>query len=460
MLIFFSQEASRYSDQYSTLFQIKQFQSFSDWENEKIKPSAFIVEGNDATYVISILNNIRGDSELYTALSFLTEYVGELASSLSDGLLPQPESLQQEIIRFAEFDGSYRNNDLSLYHHGRLIKYMWLRPDFILQPIHEWQRTRFYYYPLLESLSRDKFDTFEMLSNLANAKMLEPVELIDRQKECTYCRSSHLSFVDVCPNCQAIDIELQASLHCFTCGCVDVQEKFLREGTLVCPKCQTQLRHIGSDYDRPIENHACRSCNYTFIDGDVLVRCAMCQKEMAPIDLVSNKIQSWRLSDRGRLIAIRSEDFDIGTCFGQIDFISCELFLHDLDWLLVMSRRYPDVNFSLFGIYFVNLTELLEQLGHTRLLLMLESFAERLRKLLRTPDLSTRTSENMLWILLPNTDENGLDGFQKRVEHNIKLLLEDSEMKLDYRFLCVPSTHIPGKETAELLLARLRGELL
>jgi GGDEF domain-containing protein len=288
---------------------------------------------------------------------------------------------------------------------------------------------------------------------------MEALALVDRQRECMHCRSSHLSFIDVCPNCSAIDIKLQASLHCFTCGCVDAQDKFMHSGSLVCPKCHTHLRHIGSDYDRPLENYRCQACSQTFIEGDVRVRCATCEKEMNPGDLILNEIHTWRLSDKGRTIAFRGEVFDLSSGFDQLDFISRDLFVHDLDWMMVMARRYPSINFSLFGIYFANLPDLAELLNHARLLQMLESFAQRLRNLLRTPDLSTRTSENMLWLLLPNTDEQGLSGFHKRMENNINLLLEESGQKLDFRFISVSSRKLSDKENAELLLARLFGEL-
>lgn len=186
----------------------------------------------------------------------------------------------------------------------------------------------------------------------------------------------------------------------------------------------------------------------------------MCKKEMESSELIQNDIRNWRLSDKGRTIAFRGEVFDLSAGFNQLDFIPRELFIHDLDWMMVTSRRYPSVNFSLFGIYFANLPDLIELFNHARLLQMLEFFAQQLRSLLRTPDLSTRTAENMLWLLLPNTDEQGLTGFHKRIENSMKLLLEESEHTLDFRFVSLPSHKLSGKENAELLLARLYGELL
>ncbi len=460
MLIFFSQEKTDLPDHYRDLFEVRHFNDFSDWGKNRVNSSAFIIVGKDQQYSSSLLRKIRRDDEVFASLCFAADPVAPFDNFLLDGQLPQPPALLEAVNQVEDLLKSLKSNDTYITHQGRLIKYLWLRPNFIIQSHHDWQHPRFYRYPLLEALSQDGSDSFEWLRNLANNKIIEASAMIDRQRECAYCRSAHLSFVDICPNCLSIDIKQQASLHCFTCGCVDVQDKFMHSGTLVCPKCHTHLRHIGSDYDRPIENYRCQSCSQTFIEGDVQVRCAMCEKEMQPSELVLNEIHSWRLSDKGRTIAFRGEAFDLSSGFDQLDFISRELFIHDLDWMMVTSRRYPNVHFSLFGIYFANLPDLVELFNHARLLQMLESFAQRLRSLLRTPDLSTRTAENMLWLLLPSTDEQGLSGFQKRIESSMNALLEESEYKLDFRFIGISSQNISAKENAPLLLARLAGELL
>ncbi|UJP05067.1 MAG: GGDEF domain-containing protein [Nitrosomonas sp.] len=460
MLIFFSQEADSLAAQYKDSFAVQQLSDFAAWERNRIVPAAFVIAGSDKQYFSSIAGKIRRDSEVFASLCFSTELITSPDNALLDGLLPPAVDLQKAIDTTNDLLKSLKGKENYLTHQGRLIKYLWLRPHLVLQPQHEWNNPRFYRYPLLEALSLDQADSFEWLRNLTNAKILEAVSLVDRQRECMYCRSSHLRFIDICPNCSAIDIKLQPSLHCFTCGCVDAQDKFLQSGSLVCPKCHTHLRHIGSDYDRPLENYHCQACHQSFMEGDVQVRCAMCEKEMNPNDLILNEVHAWRLSDKGRTIAFRGEVFDLSSGFDQLDFISRELFIHDLNWMMVMTRRYPAVKFSLFGIYFANLPELVEVFNHTRLLQMLESFAQRLRNLLRTPDLSTRTSENMLWLLLPNTDEYGLTGFQKRMEKSMDQLLEESDYKLNFRFISMHSQKLPQKESAELLLARLVGELL
>ncbi len=459
-LIFFSHQKTNLLDRYSDSFRTHIFHDYAEWKKQRIFSPAIIITGEDQNYTSSILDKIRRDEDLFASLCFVSESIPASYNNLVDGQLPQPPKLKEIINHFLDLSSAYKNSEAQISHLGRLVKYLWLRPNFILQPCQEWQHLRFYRYPLLEVLSRDESDSFEWLQSLSASKLLEPVALIDRQRECAFCHSSHLSFIDICPSCHAIDIDLEASLHCFTCGCVEVQEKFIQSGALICPKCNTQLRHIGSDYDRPIENHSCHVCLQTFVEPNVLARCTVCEKEMLPDDLASNRIRSWKLSDRGRIVAVRGEVFDIATSFDQLNFIPKDLFIHDLDWLLISSRRYPDITFSLFGICFLNLIELIDRIGHTQLLQMLESFAQRLRSMLRTPDLSTRTAENMLWLLLPHTDTQGLSSFQKRIENSMQLLQAENDMKLDCRFISVASSQISKMETAELILARLYGELL
>ncbi len=461
-LVFFSnsQQEPNLSAQYHDHFRVTHFSYYAEWKAKESVPSAFIIEGGDAAYISSTLCEIRKHKDFFDTLCYITTSVSSLDSHLVDGQLPQPNQLHEAINRVEDLKKSFKQVETDISNLGRLIRFLWLRPNYVIQPYHGWQHQRFYRYPLLEVLSNGKTDSFEWLRILSNKKILEPSVLVDRQRECSYCRSSHLSFIDVCPNCHAIDIELQSSLHCFTCGCVDIQEKFFQNGILVCPKCNTQLRHIGSDYDRPIENHGCQACSQSFTEADVLVRCAMCEKEMVPNDLVSNKIYSWKFSDKGRIIAVRGDDADMASSFEQLDFITRELFVHDLDWLITSSQRYSAITFSLFGIYFANLPELANLMGHSRLLQMLESFSQRLRSMLRTPDLSTRSSENLLWLLLPHTNEEGLQGFQARIEASLVSMQEESEQKLDVRFIGIVSSQISERENAELLLARLRSELM
>ncbi|MFD2883408.1 hypothetical protein ACFS4T_13870 [Pseudomonas lini] len=122
-----------------------------------------------------------------------------------------------------------------------------------------------YRYPLLEALAdAEQVNPFVWLSLMVQHDWLEEGVLVDRVRLCSDCGSGRLNYIDVCAECQAMDISRQPSLHCFTCGHVGHQESFLKDGLLLCPNCLNRLRHIGSDYDRPLENYRCRSCQAFF----------------------------------------------------------------------------------------------------------------------------------------------------------------------------------------------------
>ena len=424
-LVFFSPIITGLMAQYMSSFRVYYFENFSEWEKTKFLPSAFIILGSDLNYISLILSKLRRNNEAFESLCFVTGPVFPIDNNLIDGQLPQPSQLQEEIRRFQDLSSAYKNSERYEPHLRRLIKYLWLRSNLIIQPIRDRKAPRLYRYPLLEVISQDKFDSFEWLKTLAPSRLLEPAELADRRRECLHCSSYHLGFIDV------------------------------------CPKCNSELRHNGSNDDRLIEDYFCLSCNQTFATSYVTVRCLICKKTMKTDDLISTQVHNWKLSNRGMIIAMRGESIENSPGFNHLNYIPKELFIHNVDWLIALSRRYQNATFSLFGINFSNLAELINTSGYTKSLCMVESLAQRLRNIIRPADLSTRTSEDMLWLLMPHTNELGLDGFHKRIVSDIQLLQEEeeNEYKLDCKFIRIVSTQISETEPAELLLARLYGEL-
>ena len=426
-LVFFSPKIIDLMDQYMSSFRVYYFDNFSEWERAKFIPSAFIILGNDLNYISLILSKLRRDNEAYKTLCFVTGPVSPIDNNLIDGQLPQPSQLQQEISRFQDLSNAYKNNGRYEPHLNRLIKYLWLRSNLIIQPIQDLKAPRSYRYPLLEVIGQDKFNSFEWLKNLIPSQLLEPVKLVDRRRECLHCSSYHMGFIKV------------------------------------CPKCNFEVQRTENDYDILTENYSCHLCNQIFSASYLAIRCSTCKKTMRADDLISTQVHNWKLSNRAMAIVVRGETFENPPSFNHLNSITKELFIHNLDWSLASCRRYQNATFSLFGIKFSNLEELINVSGYTKSLQMVESLAQKLRNIIRPPDLSTRTSEDMLWLLLPHTNEQGLDGFNKRIVSDIQLLQEEeeeeNESKLDCKFIGIVSTQMPKTESAELLLARLYSEL-
>ncbi len=162
--------------------------------------------------------------------------------------------------------------------------------------------------------------------------LIERDGLVDRLRACHSCGGSHLNYVDSCPHCDSIDIEEERAIHCFTCGHVAEERSFERAERLVCPKCQTRLRHIGTDYDRPIEHGICRSCNERFIEAEIHAGCLDCGAVTPQDALKTRTVRSYMLGAPGEELARNGRlsspvETELGKSVGR------EQFLWTLQWL-------------------------------------------------------------------------------------------------------------------------------
>jgi GGDEF domain-containing protein len=107
-----------------------------------------------------------------------------------------------------------------------------------------------------------------------------------------------------------------------------------------------------------------------------------------------------------------------------------------------------------------NIQRLVEDSGQARVSMLLHAFADRLRELIRTTDVCTRTSENQFWLLLPFTDSSAgqklmhrLDVFQKETQQQMGVSLQ-----LDVELFS--SDIVKDKpQDSEMLMTELAGRL-
>ncbi len=346
---------------------------------------------------------------------------------------------------------------------SRVLAWLWLRPHGAVHAVRDAGAAQHYRYPLLEALADDESpNAFAWLQLMTQQGWLEEGELLDRLRLCISCGSGRLNYVDVCPECQTLEIARQPSLHCFTCGHVAPQEHFLKDGLLLCPNCLSRLRHIGSDYDRPLENYRCRSCQAFFVDAEVEARCLDCGHAHAPDKLRVREVRHFRLAEAGRLrcrqgyatAAVAAESF------GQLALLSQSAFHELLNWQLQLVRRYKQPAFSLLGLRFVNMAATLSALGELRGHALVDSLVERLQEAVRDTDRCCRVSEEILWILMPHTDAAGLAVVRQRLAQGAERLASEQIGKLQLRLAGFTApADLLEQEDAALLLARLNGEL-
>ncbi|MFZ6045834.1 diguanylate cyclase domain-containing protein [Pseudomonas sp. CR3202] len=345
----------------------------------------------------------------------------------------------------------------------RVLAWLWLRSRGEVHAVRDSAVPQHYRYPLLEALGDGEVvNQFSWLQLMGQQGWLEEGELLDRLRLCTGCGSGRLNYVDVCPECQALDIGRQPSLHCFTCGHVGPQEHFLKEGLLLCPNCLTRLRHIGSDYDRPLENYRCRGCQAFFVDAAVEARCLDCGLSHGPDKLRVREVRHFRLAEAGRLRC--REGFGAGPVsierFGSLNLLPRQAFFELLNWQLQLTRRHRTPPFSLLGLRFVNLLETLAQLGEMRGHALVDGLVERLQEAVRETDRCCRASEEVLWLMMPYTDAVGLEVVRKRLVKGAERLTAEQAAPIEVRLAVFTAPDDQqDQEDAALLLARLGGQL-
>lgn len=428
-------------------------EAFSDTLNCP-EGGVFLVDG-PVDWVGQQLSQIRASKLNGWRPVFVGTELGPLGLALADGPIQEASEAKARYIlqlRSLLFIDERMSAD------ERLLHFMALRRGALLRPLANWQQQSYYRYPLLELIADEDASSEVRLQSLVARKLIEEEAYIDRQYQCRHCHSAHLRLLDHCPECQSSDIQSRPALHCFTCGHVAPQDNFRRQGLLMCPQCDARLRHIGADYDRPVENHSCNACGAYFIEGKVRARCLICERDSELEQLTNRRITSYRLTEQGRLAAKQGRLGEIFAVLDDINYVSHEFFQHSLNWQIGICRRHSEIQFSLLGIKLLQLNELIEQQGYYQSSRVLDAFAERLRELLRVTDLCTRSEQELFWILLPQCSLLGLQPLKQRLEQLFQELAQ-SELPLECRLLPFHSTQLLPSEDAELLLARLAGQV-
>jgi GGDEF domain-containing protein len=415
----------------------------------------FLIATRDPAKAQALARCLRAERTVGLKPIYLPAPLGVAAEQFCDGIATTPAEAWDKASHMArlisELDpAGLADGGNDAY---RLLGFLYARPDLVLTPEGSWQAEKVYTYPLAEALLAQADDT---IASLVQRKLLAPEQLVDRLRHCPKCDGAHLNYIDACPNCAGIDIVQKPFLHCFTCGHVGPEERFFSQDKLVCPQCATALRHIGADYDRPLENFQCNGCAHVFVDPQVTARCLHCRQTSAPDALIARPVYAFRLTELGRLSARTGDVEDVFSMLDSLNNVSRAYFESILDWLLALCRRHKEEQFSLVAVRIANIVELTDRIGRFQVRSLMDEFVRRVRELIRTTDLTTRSSRHTLWLLLPKTHAAG----QQTVRERIMGLRSDdtSGLRLVTVGYHAPSQMIAG-ERGKLLLARLEGEI-
>ncbi|EKB23719.1 hypothetical protein HMPREF1170_00918 [Aeromonas veronii AMC35] len=394
-----------------------------------------------------ILLAIRRDSSRFLYPVFCVTQ-SPLSPILSDGLLSQLDERAPDMLeRLSLLTPREHPDEME-----KLAWYSWPRAHFRLLP--RWQAgcRQGYSYPLLDCLLGA--DATASLPQLVSERLLQIEQLVDRVRLCSSCSSAHLNFVDVCPECSHIAIQAKPAVHCFTCGHVDDQDVFMQQGLLRCPKCVTTLRHIGVDYDRPLEKYRCLSCHARFMEAAVQARCHECGRAHKPDDLLVSPIYEYRIGKLARHIAREgTQQLHLPLTWGA------PMAMDHFPWLLQWSNRLLQRhggNHTLLAIQIELLAELRAELGLLKTQQRLGALLARLQALFRDTDVVCQYADDRLLLLLPHTSVEDWQILQGRI-----LALNNVE-GLDALTLNVQVEPLPttlGEDTALWLSRWLDGSL-
>lgn len=302
----------------------------------------------------------------------------------------------------------------------------------------------------------------EWIATLGAQGLLVTKGLVDRIRMCPHCYTGHLNYIDSCPACGSIDFAKKKMIHCFTCAHVAPEEHFRNGMMFICPRCNVQLRHIGSDYDRPVEAHLCNSCGERFIEPNVKADCLTCRQKSATEDLIVKQLYSYGMTAKGkRAVLLGNIDFEF-VLFDNNRNALPPYFYQVTDWLLQMRARYSDEEFSLLCIKLTGIEAVESVGGINQLRILIDELAIRIRELVRLTDITTSTGLNTFWVLLPRTNQKNGEILASRVEKLAEMVsLENgAKIKMLARCFSIPAEYANRGPVAEMLLGEYETVLL
>lgn len=320
-----------------------------------------------------------------------------------------------------------------------------------------------YGYPdanvVLKRLHGEEVEVLELLHKLG---YLEGT-FYDKVYLCPFCQSHHLHLRLSCPECNSTDIRQASMLHHFSCGHVDLEERFLQRGRLVCPKCSQVLRHIGVDYERPSRVWTCNQCGYIFQHPVESFHCHRCGRQSSKDQVVEKRIYSFTASPEAAVAIEDGKLYDFKyyqvVSDGLTQLVNMSYFREQGLKEVARSVRYGNqVTFVLTRI--VNFPELVAAYGQTEAERLFRDFAQITNNTLRSCDLVARYDDVSLIIQLPETGPDSAIFAINRISYNLTrsdLWLEfaDPRPKIKVSMVSIPEDAKDYDELLKLLEERI-----
>jgi hypothetical protein len=155
-------------------------------------------------------------------------------------------------------------------------------------------------YPFIEETMKIKGqEAVAFLESLASKGILDK-DFFDRFLNCPQCRSVNLRPTTHCPKCASGNIARGRVLEHSICGYVGLEDEFVSQGRLICPKCKAELKKLDSDYRSLGLMRKCHVCGDVFPIPVLKWRCLKCASITSEDKVVEVNIYSYSLDEAKR----------------------------------------------------------------------------------------------------------------------------------------------------------------
>ncbi|MBA3493728.1 MAG: hypothetical protein H0T87_06300 [Gammaproteobacteria bacterium] len=168
--------------------------------------NGFVLNTTDPREAETTLTQIRSSAPHSLKPVYLVHDNGPRAAILADGCISSLQEASTHYERFAKRAAVFQESSPTDSEELRLLRYLYLRPELTLAPFKDWRHPHLYHYPIVDALALSGHRRPGLIKNLRNRGLIESVQLLDRLRVCPHCDHAHTGFIDVCPNCHAIDI--------------------------------------------------------------------------------------------------------------------------------------------------------------------------------------------------------------------------------------------------------------
>jgi hypothetical protein len=360
-----------------------------------------IIDAKDVDFTRIIVKKFRGhlDVDFYLKPIFLINnsitndpYVNDLTDGIIlafDQLSEKVNFVTQVASKITRLENS-ANKLFEMQIFKKALNYMFTRDMNTFLAVVDSNSNFGYTYPILSV----NFDSFEESKVLEVLEWAEKENLIwpdfqDRVYLCHNCKGGHLSFREICPNCDSANIKSEDLVHHFPCGYIGPMSDFKNkiDTVLNCPKCSKSLRHIGVDYDKPSVINNCQNCNDVFQDYLVKAKCMQCKVDADVQFLLSKNINTYKLTKKGRNAAVggifAADYADNNSIVGALDFKTFSTLMH---YEQERTKSSAALNSNLIVFYFENIFDLYKIVGKTKENSLLTEFVELIRNNIKPSD--------------------------------------------------------------------------